>query len=46
MTVPKKMKKVKLDNRFKAALKDKEFNMVSKVNKYGFQVDKQDKTMN
>jgi hypothetical protein len=28
MTVPKKLKKVKIDDRFKAALKSKEFNLV------------------
>lgn len=45
MTVPKKLKKVKIDDRFKAALKSKEFNLVQKVDKRGKRVDKQDTTM-
>jgi hypothetical protein len=45
MTVPKKLKKVKIDDRFKAALKSKEFNLVQKVDKRGKRVDRQDNTM-
>lgn len=45
MKVPKKVQKVKIDDRFKKALKDKEFNMVAKVDKYGKRVNKQDTTM-
>ena len=45
MKVPKKMKQVKIDPRFKKALKSKEFNLVQKVDKYGKRVDKQDTTM-
>jgi hypothetical protein len=45
MTVPKKLKKVKIDERFKSALKSKEFNLVQKVDKRGKRVDKQDNTM-
>lgn len=45
MTIPKKLKKVKIDDRFKAALKSKEFNLVQKVDKRGKRVDKQDTTM-
>ena len=45
MTVPKKLKKVTIDDRFKAALKSKEFNLVQKVDKRGKRVDKQDTTM-
>jgi len=42
MTVPKKVKKVELDARFKPMLQSKKFNQVSKVDKYGRKVDKQD----
>lgn len=46
MKVPQKMKKVVIDERFKKALKkDKEFNLVQKVDKYGKRVNKQDNTM-
>ena len=45
MTVPKKMKKVEIDDRFKQALTSKEFNLIQKVDKYGHRVDKQDTTM-
>lgn len=45
MTVPKKLKKVTIDERFKAALKSKDFNLVQKVDKRGKRVDKQDNTM-
>jgi hypothetical protein len=40
MTVPKKLKKVTIDVRFKAALNSKEFNLVQKVDKRGKRVDK------
>ena len=39
------MKKVEIDDRFKKALKSKEFNIVQKVDKYGNKVNKQDNTM-
>lgn len=39
------MKKIEIDERFKKALKSKEFNLVQKVDKYGKRVDKQDTTM-
>jgi hypothetical protein len=45
MTVPKKLKKVTIDSRFKAALTSKDFNLVQKVDKRGKRVDKQDTTM-
>jgi hypothetical protein len=45
MTVPKKVKKVEIDDRFKKALTSKEFNLIQKVDKYGHRVDKQDTTM-
>lgn len=45
MTVPKKLKKIEIDDRFKKALTSKEFNLVLKVDKYGNRVDKQDTTM-
>ena len=46
MRVPQKMKKIVIDERFKKVLKkDKEFNLVQKVDKYGKRVNKQDNTM-
>lgn len=45
MRVPSKVKKVEIDNRFKSVLSDKKFNVVSKVDKYGRKVKKQDNTM-
>jgi hypothetical protein len=36
---------VEIDKRFKKALTDKEFNLVSKVDKYGNKVNKQDNAM-
>ncbi len=45
MTVPKKLKKVEIDGRFKKALTSKEFNVVQKVDKYGRTVNRQDTTM-
>jgi len=45
MTVPKKLKKVTIDDRFKAALTSKDFNLVQKVDKRGKRVDQQDTTM-
>ena len=45
MSMPKKLKKVKIDDRFKKALTSKEFNLLQKVDKYGKRVDKQDNTI-
>ena len=45
MTVPKKIKKVEIDDRFKKGILSKEFNMVAKVDKYGKKIDKQDNSM-
>lgn len=42
VVAPKKTNKVKLDQRFKSMLKDKEFNVVAKVDKYGRKVSKKD----
>ena len=39
------MKKIEIDDRFKKALKSKEFNLVQKVDKRGRRVDKMDTTM-
>jgi len=35
MVAPNKMKKVEIDKRFKGMFKDKDFNVVAKVDKYG-----------
>ena len=43
VVAPKKAMKVKLDARFKRMLKDKEFNVVAKVDKYGRKISKKDK---
>ena len=40
MNIPQKIKKVEIDDRFKKVLTDNEFNMVSKVDKYGRKVNK------
>lgn len=45
MKVPQKLKKVEIDDRFKKALNSKEFNLIQKVDKYGYKVNKQDNTM-
>lgn len=45
MSVPQKVKKVRIDDRFKKALTSREFNLVQKVDKYGRHVHKQDNTM-
>ena len=45
MKMPHKKRKVEIDDRFKSMLTDKKFNIVSKVDKYGRKVDKQDKLM-
>jgi len=45
MKVPKKVKQVEIDDRFKKGLTSKEFNTVAKVDKYGNRVDKLDNTM-
>lgn len=42
MVIPKKDQKVTIGKRFEKALKDKEFNMISKVDKYGRKVNKKD----
>ena len=42
MTAPNKLKKVQIDSRFKGMLKDKQFNVVAPVDKYGRKVDKAD----
>ena len=42
IVAPKKSTKVKVDSRFKGMLKDKEFNVVAKVDKYGRKVSKKD----
>lgn len=40
MKVPKKVKKVEIDDRFKKGILSKEFNTVAKVDKYGKKIDK------
>jgi hypothetical protein len=45
MTVPQKVKKVTMDSRFEKAIKDKDFNLVSSVDKYGRKVKKTDNAM-
>lgn len=45
MTVPQKIKKVEIDDRFKSVLTNRKFNIVAKVDKYGRRVDKEDKSM-
>ena len=45
MQVPKKVRKVEIDERFKKAITSKEFNLVTKVDKYGRKVVKEDNTM-
>jgi hypothetical protein len=40
MQVPKKVKKVEIDDRFKKGITSKEFNTVAKIDKYGRHVDK------
>ena len=42
MVAPKKVSKVKIDSRFKTMFKDKEFNVVQKVDKYGKAISKKD----
>jgi hypothetical protein len=42
VVAPKKTTKVKVDSRFKSMLKDKDFNVVAKVDKYGRKVSKKD----
>jgi len=44
-SVPKKIKKIEIDNRFKQKLVSKEFNTVAKVDKYGRPANKQDTSM-
>lgn len=45
MEMPQKLKKIQIDDRFKSVLDDKKFNVVSKVDKYGRKVNKEDKSM-
>ena len=42
MVAPKKVSKVKIDSRFKGMFKDKQFNVVAKVDKYGRKLNKKD----
>lgn len=43
MVAPQKVKKVEIDSRFDKMFKDKSFNVVSKVDKYGRRIKKEDK---
>jgi len=43
MVAPNKVTKVKIDKRFETMFKNKEFNVVAKVDKYGRKINKQDK---
>ena len=43
MVAPKKVTKVKIDKRFQGMFKQKDFNIVSKYNKYGDKVNTKDK---
>lgn len=45
MQVPKKVRKVEIDDRFKKAITSKDFNLVTKVDKYGRKIAKEDNTM-
>ena len=42
MVAPKKVSKVKIDSRFQGMFKEKEFNVVAKVDKYGKKINKKD----
>ena len=42
MVAPKKVSKVKIDSRFQGMFKEKQFNVVAKVDKYGKKVNKKD----
>ena len=42
MVAPKKVTKVKIDSRFKGMFKEKQFNVVAKVDKYGRKINKKD----
>ena len=42
MVAPTKEKKVAIDSRFKGMFKDKKFNVIAKVDKYGRKVNKKD----
>ena len=42
MVAPTKEKKVAIDSRFKGMFKDKRFNVIAKVDKYGRKVNKKD----
>ena len=43
MVAPSKLKKVEIDDRFKKMYKDKEFNTIATVDKYGRRVKQEDK---
>jgi hypothetical protein len=43
--VPQKQKKLEIDDRFKSVLTSKKFNQISKVDKYGRKISKEDTTM-
>lgn len=45
MEMPKIIKKIQIDDRFKSVLDDKKFNVISKVDKYGRKIKKEDKSM-
>jgi len=45
MVAPNKVRKVQIDDRFKKAITDKEFNLVSRVDKHGRRVNKKDNAM-
>ena len=42
MVAPKKVTKVAIDKRFQKMFKEKDFNVVAKVDKYGKRIDKKD----
>ena len=42
MVAPKKVSKVKIDKRFEGMFKEKSFNVIAKVDKYGRRIDKKD----
>jgi hypothetical protein len=43
VVAPSKLKKVEIDDRFKKMYKDKEFNTIATVDKYGRRVKQEDK---
>ena len=42
MVAPKKVSKVKIDKRFEGMFKEKQFNVIAKVDKYGNKINKKD----